>query len=102
MKQIQKQIKEFCKEHNLDASVENRMLDLVSEIGEASKEILKATNYGKKKAKFDGKIEEELGDAFFSLVVLANELDVDLENSLNKALKKYEKRLEKGSAGSGV
>jgi NTP pyrophosphatase (non-canonical NTP hydrolase) len=49
----------------MEAPIEHRMLDVVSEIGE-----------------------------------VANALEVDLEKELETVLKKYERRLQKGSAGS--
>lgn len=102
MKDVQDRVRKFCKENKLDAPVEHRMLDLVSEIGEIAKEILKASDYGKKQAEFREEIKAELGDALFSLLVLANQLGVSMEEALDVVLEKYRKRLEKGSAGSEV
>jgi NTP pyrophosphatase (non-canonical NTP hydrolase) len=100
MKKIQDKIKNFCIENNLNCSVESRMLDLVSEVGEVSKEILLANDYGKTTLEKNNNIESELGDVFFSLIVLSNTLDVDLEKVLDMVLEKYEKRLINGSIGS--
>lgn len=100
MKDIQEKIKKFCKEKNLESTLEIRTLDLVSEVGELSKEIIKGTNYGKKNFSKTENTEMEIGDVIFSLTVLANELNVDLEKSLDMALEKYKKRLEKGRMGS--
>lgn len=100
MKKIQEKIKKFCKKYGIDSPVEHRALDLVSEVGEVSKEILKMTNYGKTAPKLREEIKMELADVLFALVVLSNKLGVDLEKSLDEVLKKYEKRLKKGSAGS--
>ena len=41
MKQLQNKIKKFCEDNNLKSPVEHNTLDLVSEMGEVSKEILK-------------------------------------------------------------
>jgi len=102
MKEIQEKIKQFCKEHNLESSPEVRILDIMSELGEVSKEILKMNNYGKKEIEYNDEIKSEIGDLFFSLITLANSLDINLEEALNIILNKYEKRLKKGSAGSEV
>ena len=96
MKKIQKRVKEFSEKNKIIHKPEIHMLDLVSEIGEISKEILKSTNYGKNKLDSNLEIKNELGDALYSLIVLANSLDIDLEEALNIVLKKYEKRLVKG------
>ena len=42
----------------------------------------------------------ELGDVLFSIITIANAFEIDLEEALNKVLKKYEKRMNKGSPGS--
>lgn len=100
LKQIQTEVKDFCTTHNLNCPVEHRALDLVSEVGEVSKEILKMSDYGTKEPAFREEIKSELGDVLFSLIVLSNQLDVDLIDSLTKVLEKYEHRLNKGGAGS--
>jgi len=98
---MQQKIKEFCKKHDLNHKPEHCALDLASEVGEVCKELLKMSDYGRKTLKFKQEVSEELGDALYSLITLANSLNVDLEEALKKVLKKYEKRLkEKGNAGS--
>jgi NTP pyrophosphatase (non-canonical NTP hydrolase) len=80
---------------------ETHALDLASEVGEVAKALLESSEYGESPAGRTAALEEELGDAFFSLVALAASLDVDLERALDGALTKYETRLaEQGSAGS--
>jgi len=101
MKKIQKQIKEFCKENNLESPIEHRVLDLVSETGEISKEVLKMSNYGRKKLIPNEKIRLEIGDTFYSLITIANYFNVDLEEALKIVTQKYKDRInKKGSAGS--
>ena len=48
MENIQKFVAEFVEKAGVETSVEFRLLDLVSEMGELSKEVLKGTNYGKR------------------------------------------------------
>ena len=104
---FQERVKMFMEEHDLNDrfDVQHRMLDLMSEVGEVSKEILKADGYGRKE--YDSKsakekLEEELGDVFYSLIALANECDVNLNTALQKVLKKYETRIAaKNNPGSG-
>ena len=98
MKQVQSQIKDFCQKHNLNAPLEHRILDLVSEIGEVSKEVLKMTDYGQKPPEPRAETKSELGDVFFSLIVAANLLNIDLEEALEEVLKKYSQRLDKGDS----
>ena len=100
MKEIQNKIREFCSDNNMESATEIRIFDLLSELGEVSKELLKNTDYGKKEFQRTNNFEMELGDLFFSLIALANTCNIDLENALLLALEKYTKRLVKGSAGS--
>ncbi len=100
MKELQERINKFCKKNNLSSSPEHRLLDTISELGEVAKEILKASNYGTKEFEYRNEIKIEMGDLLFSLIVLANSLEIDLDEALGIVLKKYEKRLKKGSADS--
>ncbi len=100
MLEIQNKVKEFCEQNNLTGNAETRLLDTVSELGEVAKEILKSTSYGKQPFKKSEKLEEELGDLFFSLLTFANEVGVDLNEALQNVLEKYEARLKRGGAGS--
>ena len=101
MREIQKRVKEFCKKNKLGSSVEHRVLDTLSELGEVAKEILKMSDYGKKPINYKEELKSELGDLFYSLITIANYFDIDLGEALNIVLEKYEKRLKKsGSASS--
>lgn len=100
MKKTQQKIKEFCDRHNLNHSQEISALDVLSELGEVSKEIIKSTNYGSKQFKKTENLSAELGDLLFSIITLANSLNISLEESLKFVLEKYEIRLGKGTAGS--
>ena len=100
MKNLQEKVKKFCEENNLDSAIEYRLLDTLSELGEVSKEILEMTNYGRKKMELGEEIKSELGDVFYSLITVANSIDIDLESALEDVLKKYERRLKRGGAGS--
>ena len=100
MKELQKRIKKFCSDNNMEPPVEHRMLDLVSEIGEVAKETLKMSNYGRQEIKHNEEIKSELGDVFYSLITVANSFNVDLEEALEQVLEKYNIRLKKGSSGS--
>lgn len=97
---LQNRIKKFVEENQLNSPEEACVLDLVSEVGEAAKEILKMTDYGRSPLKKNEEIKEEIGDVFYSLIVLANKFNISLEEALELALKKYQKRLKKGSLGS--
>lgn len=66
---------------------------LTEELGELSREI--QHKYGTKKKKsteVDKELAEEMGDFFFVLVCLANAEGIDLQESLQKVLNKYNTR----------
>jgi NTP pyrophosphatase (non-canonical NTP hydrolase) len=103
MSTLQRTVADFVEEAGIETSVHARMLDLVSEVGELSKEALKATEYGH--APFDPPESwtDEVGDVLFALVCLANSTGVDLEGSLHGALSKYRERISlQDDAGSGL
>ncbi len=99
--EIQDKINRFTKNKDINSSVNIRIIDLVSEVGELSKEVLKGTDYGSKEFSKTKEWESEIGDVFFSLICIANETDINLESCLNYVLDKYEKRfVAKGDLGS--
>ena len=80
MQKLQKKVQDFFQDNNLELSVEHRVVDLMSEVGEFSKEILLSTSYGKSEFKSTDNLKNELGDVFYSLIVLANSFDIDMED----------------------
>ena len=101
---MQEKVREFCRQHNLSSSSNARLLDLVSEVGELAKEFLKASSYGQNDVVVKNKdIVLELGDIIFSLLCLANSLDINIQESLDLVLLKYEKRIcEKNNPSSSM
>ena len=103
MRQSQTLVRTFLEENNLCCSAEVRLLDVMSELGEVGKEILRSTQYGKVRNTVTEDLKEELGDLFFSLLAFSIEIDIDAEDALNKAIEKYGRRSESsGSIGSGT
>lgn len=101
MTELQKQVKKFCEDNELTCSIEFRLLDLVSELGEVAKEVIKSSKYGKLPAKATSELEEEIGDLQFSLCCIANQSGTSLELATQTALQKYQRRLDsKGHVGS--
>ena len=99
---FQQVVAEFVAAHHLDASPEIRVLDLVSEVGELAKEVLKGSAYGQQQFRSTEEWAVELADCFFSLICLANGTGVDLDAALAAVLAKYQRRLRQtGEAGSG-
>lgn len=98
---FQEKVHDFIIQHRLHHTLETHVLDLVSEVGEVSKEVLKATEYGRHPCVPTPDLAGELGDTLYSLAALADSCGVDLERSLEESLRKYKTRLETaGHAGS--
>lgn len=99
MGNIQAKVEVFVRLHEMESPVEHRVLDLVSEVGEMAKDVLKMSDYGRKDF-VKGDLKNELGDVMFSLANVANYFGVNLEEAANLAMDKYSSRLDKGSADS--
>ncbi len=66
------------------------LVRLMEEVGEFSKEFNHQFGPLKKSSKAaENRLEEEIGDIYFSLCVLANQLDIDLSVALKKVIEKY-------------
>ena len=97
----QDRVAAFVEVHGLRAPPAFRLLDLVSEVGELAKAAAESTGYGDRPGAIDVPADE-VGDALFSLLALAEGLDVDAGEALEAALAKYERRLaERGEPSSG-
>lgn len=97
----QEKVADFIEENDLNESAEFRILDLVSEVGEVAKDANESTGYGESPEELEIK-RDEIGDVFFSLLALAESLDIDTGEALDEALEKYRGRIkDKGSLTSG-
>ena len=103
---MQEKVKKFNQTKNCHLKpmpVSARILDIQSEIGELAKEHLKATNYGTTEFELTDDFIMEFGDVMYSLMSLANEVDLNAEVALNKVIEKYKNRIKQGnSMGSEV
>ena len=98
---MQEKVEEAVKKYNLSGDASVKYIDLTSEIGELGKEILKGNDYGMKEFEKTEDTAMELGDVLFSLICVANELDIDMDGALDAVLIKYARRFEeKSSIGS--
>ncbi|WP_290814668.1 MazG-like family protein [Halovivax sp.] len=98
--EIQERVVSFAERHGLDADPAYRILDLSAEVGEVAADAAKSTDYGAEPDALEVN-GDEIGDALFSLLLVADAVDVDAAAALDEALEKYERRVEEtGSAGS--
>ena len=74
-----------------------RTMKIVEELGELSDEILTSMNLQRdsKIAKFSREnLEDEFADVLASLILLANEVDIDVESVIKKKIKFTRERFE--------
>jgi NTP pyrophosphatase (non-canonical NTP hydrolase) len=96
----QRAVSAFIEEHELTGESVFRILDLAAEVGEIAADATDSTEYGAEPDALDVETDE-IGDALFSLLAVANSLDIDAGDALDESLEKYERRrTETGSASS--
>jgi NTP pyrophosphatase (non-canonical NTP hydrolase) len=96
----QETVADFLAEHDLHTDPAYRLLDLTAEVGELAADATASTEYGASPAALDLS-RDELGDALFALLALAEETDTDADAALAESLAKYERRIDsEGSPGS--
>ena len=96
----QRAVAAFVATNDMEAPPAYRLLDLASEVGELATDACESTGYGDAPDEVD-LARDELGDALFALLALAESLDYDAGDALRASLAKYERRLDdRGRAGS--
>ena len=102
---MQEKVETFNKNkgvHNKPMPIYARLLDIQSELGELSKEYLKNSKYGTIDFKITDDFELEFGDVLYALLSLANELNLNANDALDKVIDKYKNRIkENNNLGSG-
>ena len=96
----QSEVAQFLDENEMRAPPVYRLLDLAAEVGEVAADAAKSSSYGDSPDSLTVP-EDELGDALFALLALAEELDIDAGDALETSLSKYGVRIDAdGDAGS--
>lgn len=94
-------VKDFNKKYMKKLDINLRLLDIQSELGELSKEIIKSQDYGSKEFELTDNLIMEYGDCLYSLLSFGIENNIDPKKALQLALNKYENRFKnKGHIGS--
>ena len=98
---MQDLVRDFLQDHTINNDRIVRYVDLVTEVGELGKEMLKGSDYGQRPHTVTSNTQSEIGDCLFSLLALCEAMGIDAEAALQCALAKYEARfVEKGEIGS--
>lgn len=94
MKEMQKQVDEYISQFKAGYfSPLGQLARLTEEVGELAREV--NHHYGekqKKESEADKALEEEIGDVLFVLISLSNSLDIDLSESFDQVMNKFNKR----------
>ena len=90
---LQRKAGEFARTHFAASPIAAQLLDLTSEVGELAKAYLEATDYGKRPPVDTAGARDELGDVFYSFLVIANHLEVNIDDLLDATLDKYAQRV---------
>lgn len=68
-----------------------------------NRNFMKKTNYGKQDFIKTENLDLEIGDILFSLIYIANSLNISLSKSLISAIEKYDNRfIQKGTIDSKI
>ncbi len=98
----QQQAANFAEQYNLKHSPTVHALDAMSELGEVAKELLSGSAYGTQELEIRPNLPAELGDLLYSICLLADSLEIDLDMALAQTLLKYENRWQTtGAVNSG-
>lgn len=94
LKEMQAEVDAYIKQFKTGYfSPLSQMARLTEEVGELAREI--NHHYGEKPKKAEEKpktVEEELGDVLFVTLIMANSLDIDLTETFNKNMEKFNQR----------
>jgi NTP pyrophosphatase (non-canonical NTP hydrolase) len=96
---FQKYVQSFCNEKGFnEINLERRVLYLVTELGEMSKDLLKATDSDQSVEKQKEHLKNlglEIFDVFWNLTDIANRLDIDLEKAFTRKMEINKHRIWK-------
>jgi len=98
---MQNKVKDFNQKrkcHLTPMPVYARLLDIQSELGELAKEYLKHSKYGTKNFELEENFKMEYGDVLYAFLSLAEELNIDADQCLDKVIDKYKARIAKNNS----
>lgn len=96
MNKFQKQIKKFAQDRNWDQyhNPKDLLLGIVEEVGEIRNLVKWEQDPDKiKKALYKNKrLEDDIGDMYWFMILLANGAGIDIDQAISKVIKANEKR----------
>lgn len=81
------------KRYGREWSREELMLGFIGDIGDLSK-LIQAKEGVRHSDDLDNKLAHELGDCLWSIIILANKYDIDLESAFIKTMRELDNKLE--------
>jgi NTP pyrophosphatase (non-canonical NTP hydrolase) len=97
----QQKVADFIQEHEMQNEPSFQILDLAAEVREIAADATKSTSWGASPDELTVK-SDEVGDALYSLLAVAESLDIDAGDALDEALEKYRSRIEETGSASSV
>jgi NTP pyrophosphatase (non-canonical NTP hydrolase) len=103
MKIIQKKVKNWIAKKGFEWSVYAEYCHLVEEVGELGEAIVvqqgeRKPGKGSDALADHSNVDEEIGDSLFTLIVLSNMLNLDIERCFDNTIKRYNQKVEKRQA----
>ena len=92
-------LKEFIARHNLETKPADSVLDVMAQLGELSRTLLKETNYGREAIDVESPaMREKIGDLMFAIAYLSTLYDVDPEEAMWQSVQRFGQQLESKQA----
>ena len=96
-------LRDFIAQHNLETQPAFSLLDIMAELGELARTLLKDTDYGRRPGGADStQMREAVGDLMFAVAYLSTLYDVDPEAALWESVHKFERTLEPNATVSEI
>lgn len=90
MKLVQDRVRDLSEINELLHNVETSYINLVDQVNDIGKEIIKSTEYGRNKVEVTENLKEGVGSTIVALLALCNSMDVSGRELSLEVLSKYE------------
>jgi len=90
----QKRVSRFVAAQQFQEAIPDHLRDLASVVNDLANAYLEASDYGKRDFLPTDDWLENMGDAYYLLICLANQTHVDLERALDVVFNKRQQRLD--------
>jgi len=90
-------LKNFIARHGLETDPAHSVLDVMAQLGDVSRALLKDTSYGRNAVDTESElVRRKIGDLMFAVAYLSTLYEVDPEAAMWQSVQKFEEQLEAG------